>query len=34
MVDLGDWAAERFRIPGEPVREDDVDDEPSGGAAD
>lgn len=22
-VDLGDWAAERFRIPGEPVRDDD-----------
>jgi endogenous inhibitor of DNA gyrase (YacG/DUF329 family) len=23
VVDLGDWAAERFRVPGEPVRDDD-----------
>ena len=23
MADLGDWAAERYRVPGEPVTEDD-----------
>lgn len=28
VLDLGAWAAERYRIPGEPVRDDD---EPDGG---
>ena len=23
VADLGDWAAERYRVPGEPVPEDD-----------
>lgn len=28
IVDLGDWAAERFRVPGEPLPDDD--DSPDG----
>jgi len=31
-VDLGQWAAERYRVPGEAVRDDD--DESSGEASD
>jgi len=31
MVDLGNWAAERYRVPGEPVRDDD---DPESGRSD
>jgi len=25
MVDLGNWAEERYRVPGDPISEDDID---------
>ncbi len=29
MVDLGNWAAERYRVPGEPLSDDDEQDDTS-----
>lgn len=29
MLDLGNWASDRYRIAGEPITPDDGDDEPS-----